>query len=155
MNSDLNSDSSLDEFPGYLIRRLHQIAVARFSGETEAHAVTPLQWAALRVAQARPGIDQSTLARDIALDTSTVAGVIDRLELRGLIQRKPSATDRRLRTLYLTKEGAALLARVSPTVVDVQHWLLSPLTPAEQRQFLQSLRKLVARDGDNGSTPEK
>lgn len=147
MALDLNPDSALGEFPGHMIRRLQQIVVARYAAETEPYGVTPLQWAALRAAQAKPGLDQSTLARDIVLDTSTVAGVIDRLEARGLITRKPSLHDRRVRTLYITEEGATLLAQVSPVVVDVQHWLMSPLTPQEREQFWHALRKLVDRGG--------
>jgi hypothetical protein len=95
MTPDLNPDSDIDQFPGFLIRRVHQIAVARFSAQTDGHQITPVQWAALRRVQAQPGIDQSALARGIALDTSTIAGVVERLELRGLLLRKPSPTDRR------------------------------------------------------------
>lgn len=145
MDEELTPDSPLEAFPGHLIRRLQQTIVARYTMVTEAHGVTPLQWAALRTAQDKPGIDQSTLARDIALDTSTVAGVIDRLEARGLIVRKPSAHDRRVRTLFITEQGLALLAQVSPLVVEVQNWLMAPLTAEERAQFWNVLRKLVER----------
>ena len=77
----------LDELPGHYIRRLHQIAVAIFLQETEAHGLTPVQFAALSKVGLTPGVDQRTLAGSIGLDTSTIAGVIDRLEARGLMQR--------------------------------------------------------------------
>lgn len=77
----------LGELPGHFIRRLHQIAVAIFLQETEAAGVTPVQYAALQAIANQPGVDQRTLARSIGLDTSTLAGVIDRLEARGLVQR--------------------------------------------------------------------
>jgi DNA-binding MarR family transcriptional regulator len=145
MDLDLRPDSPIDQFPGYLIRRLSQILLARFAVATEAYNVTPLQWAAMRAAQARPGMDQTTLAREIALDTSTLAGVVDRLEARGLLARRPSAQDRRLRTVFITDEGAALLALVSPVIVDVQRWLMDPLSAEEGEQFFNALRKLVDR----------
>lgn len=145
MDPDLRPESPIEQFPGYLIRRLQQILLARYAVETEAFGVTPLQWAALKTAQAKPGLDQSALARDIVLDTSTVAGVIDRLEARGLIARKASLQDRRVRTVYITKEGGALLAEVSPVAVDVQRWLMEPLDAQEREQFLKMLRKLVDR----------
>ncbi|MDB5899447.1 MAG: transcriptional regulator, MarR family [Ramlibacter sp.] len=147
MDPDLRPDSPIEQFPGYLIRRLQQILVARYTAQTEDFGVTPLQWAALKTAQARPGLDQSTLARDMALDTSTVAGVIDRLEARGLITRKPSLQDRRVRTVFITEEGSALMAQASPVVVDVQNWLMEPLEAHERAQFLATLRKLVDRPG--------
>ena len=77
----------LDVLPGYLIRRLQQIAVAVFLQETEACNITPVQYAALQTVQRSPGIDQRSLARTIGFDTSTIGGVIDRLEARGLVQR--------------------------------------------------------------------
>jgi DNA-binding MarR family transcriptional regulator len=152
--NDLRPDSPMQQFPGYLIRRLQQILLARYTAETEPFNVTSLQWATMRAVQAKPGVDQSTLARDIALDTSTVAGVVDRLEARGLITRKPSAQDRRLRTLYITDEGTALLEQVSPVIVGVQRWLMEPLTPQEREQFWNVLAKLVDRPapGDGSST---
>ena len=68
--------------PGFHIRRLQQIAVALFLAETRELGLTPVQYAALQTVADQPGIDQRTLAEDIAFDTSTIAGVIDRLEMR-------------------------------------------------------------------------
>lgn len=142
-----NSPSShnLQQIPGHLFRRLHQIAVAKFSLEAEPFSLTPLQWAALDAIGRKPGVDQSTLSRDIALDTSTVAGVIYRLEARGLIKREASDADRRLRVLFLTDEGRDLLVRATPVVMEMQHWLLGPLSSKEQSQFMELMLKLVNR----------
>ena len=92
----------LESLPGHYIRRLQQIAVAVFLQETEVHGVTPVQYAALQTVGNLPGIDQRTLARTIGFDTSTIAGVIDRLEARGLLLRSASPEDRRVRLLSLT-----------------------------------------------------
>ncbi|MDR7096024.1 MarR family winged helix-turn-helix transcriptional regulator [Hydrogenophaga laconesensis] len=137
--------NSLQQIPGHLFRRLHQIAVAKFSLESEPFGLTPLQWAALDAIERKPGVDQSALSRDIALDTSTVAGVIYRLEARGLIKREASATDRRLRVLFLTDEGRDLLVRATPVVMEMQHWLLDPLNAQEQSQFMELMLRLVNR----------
>src|SRR5437016_12301870 len=90
-----------ESLPGHYIRRLQQIAVAIFLQETEAHGVTPVQYAGLQAVRKAPGIDQRTLARAIGLDTSTIAGVVDRLEARGLMQRTVSPDDKRVRLLTL------------------------------------------------------
>src|SRR5689334_10451806 len=95
----------LETLPGHYIRRLQQIAVAVFLQETEAHGLTPVQYAALNQVARTPGIDQRTLARSVGQDTSTIAGVIDRLESRGLMQRQSSPDDRRVRLLALTQAG--------------------------------------------------
>ncbi|MDE2082656.1 MAG: MarR family transcriptional regulator [Burkholderiales bacterium] len=133
----------LEEQPGHLIRRLQQIAVALFLEETQPYGITPVQYAALQAAQRQPGLDQRTLAGAIGLDTSTIAGVIDRLERRGLIERRASPTDRRVRLLLPTAAGQTLLAQVVPGMLKAQRRILAPLPAAQRAQFLALLKTLV------------
>lgn len=146
---------SLDALPGYHIRRLQQIAVAVFLQETESLGVTPVQYGALQTVADAPGIDQRTLARTIGLDTSTIAGVIDRLEARGLMQRSASPDDRRVRLLSLTPDGHALLAASRPSVLSAQERLLEPLPPGERREFMRMLRVLVTANNDLSRAPSE
>lgn len=142
------SDTSLEaleQLPGYLFRRLHQTAVAKFMVEAEKFGITPVQWAILFAVHKTPGLDQSMLSREIALDASTVGSVLDRLESRQFIRREIAAHDRRLKILFLTEDGNQLLTQASPVVLDMQDWLLSPLTPKERVQFTQWMLKLINR----------
>ena len=139
---------ALEEQPGYYIRRLQQIAVAIFLEETQAHGITPVQYAALYAAMQQPGLDQRTLASSIGFDTSTIGGVIDRLEKRGLIERQASPTDRRVRLLQVTPEGEALLGEVIPAMLKAQQRILAPLPAAARPQFLAMLKTVV--DANNG-----
>ena len=145
MSMAAKGEVRLDEMPGHLFRRLHQLAVARFSAEMDQAGLTPIQWATLMTTSQRPGLDQSTLSREIHIDTSTVAGVLDRLETRGLIQRKPSPDDRRLRLLYLTEEGESLLEQATVAVVNMQEWLVEPLSKSERKVFMQLMLKVLHR----------
>jgi DNA-binding MarR family transcriptional regulator len=139
---------ALEEQPGYYIRRLQQIAVAIFLEETQPQGITPVQYAALFATQQQPGLDQRTLASTIGFDTSTIGGVIDRLEKRGLIERQASPTDRRVRLLQVTPTGQAMLDEVIPAMLKAQQRILAPL-PADQRpQFLAMLKTVV--DANNG-----
>ena len=142
--SFLSPPLTLDGLPGHDIRRLHQISVAIFMQETEAFGVTPVQYAALQAVGHQPGMDQRTLARTIGFDTSTIAGVIDRLESRGLMQRNASAQDRRVRLLTLTEAGVALLAALVPAMLQAQQRILSPLPEAERGEFMRMLAVLIA-----------
>ena len=142
--SFLSPPLTLDGLPGHDIRRLHQISVAIFMQETEAFGVTPVQYAALQAVGLQPGMDQRTLARTIGFDTSTIAGVIDRLEARGLMQRNASAQDRRVRLLTLTAAGVALLAALGPAMLQAQQRILSPLPEAERGEFMRMLAVLIA-----------
>lgn len=143
-----NKAAVLEEQPGYFIRRLQQIAVAIFLEETQAHGITPVQYAALYAAQRQPGLDQRTLAATIGFDTSTIGGVIDRLEKRGLIERQASATDRRVRLLQVTDAGAALIDEVIPAMLKAQQRILEPLPAADRPRFLAMLKTVV--EANNG-----
>ena len=142
--SFLSPPLTLDGLPGHDIRRLHQISVAIFMQETEAFGVTPVQYAALQAVGHQPGMDQRTLARTIGFDTSTIAGVIDRLEARGLMQRNASAQDRRVRLLTLTAAGGTLLAALVPAMLQAQQRILSALPEAERGEFMRMLAVLIA-----------
>ncbi len=143
----------LDTLPGHYIRRLQQIAVAIFLQETEAHGVTPVQYAALQAVRRTPGVDQRSMARSIGLDTSTIAGVVDRLESRGLMQRSASPDDRRVRLLRLTAEGDTLLDAIEPDMLRAQDRILEPLPPAERGEFMRMLRQLVTANNDASRAP--
>ncbi len=145
----------LGALPGHHIRRLHQIAVALFLQETEAHGVTPVQFAALQAVANEPGIDQRTLAGRIGFDTSTIAGVIDRLETRGLLRRQVSPDDRRVRQLALTPEGEALLHAVQPGMQAAQVRILAPLPRAERAEFMRMLQVLVEANNELSRAPSE
>jgi DNA-binding MarR family transcriptional regulator len=144
-----------DTLPGFYIRRLQHIAVAIFLQETEAHGVTPVQYAGLRAVAATPGIDQRTLARSIGLDTSTIAGVIDRLEARGLMQRNASPDDRRVRLLSLTPEGEAVLEAIGPDILRAQERILKPLPKRDRAEFMRMLRVLVTANNESSRAPSE
>lgn len=143
----------LEGAPGHYIRRLQQIAVAIFLQETEPTGVTPVQYAALQTVSTSPGIDQRTLARSIGFDTSTIAGVIDRLEARGLLQRNASPEDRRVRLLTTTPEGQALLGAVIPGMLRAQERMLAPLPENQRAEFMRMLRVLVSANNDLSRAP--
>lgn len=133
----------LDQLPGHLIRRLQQIAVAIFLQESEGLGITPVQYAAMQAIDDTPGLDQRTLSRTIGFDTSTIGGVIDRLEARGLLTRNTVAEDRRVRRLTLTPDGQALLAAVVPGMLRAQVRILEPLPENQRPDFLRMLALLV------------
>lgn len=140
---------ALDDLPGHLIRRLHQIAVSAFTSRLEAAGsdLTPVQYAALHTLALNPGVDQATLAGLIAYDKVTIGGVLSRLEARGLVERGVSATDRRSRTLRITPQGEHTLEQISGPVLKAQGDMLRGLSEAETETFMRLLRK--ATDAGN------
>lgn len=155
MESTRSQAVQLDAQPGHAIRRLHQISVGIFHQETEDLNVTPVQYAILQTVRDQPGCDQRTLAGRIALDTSTTAGVVDRLEARGLLRRRVSPEDRRVRLLALTPAGELLLAQTLPGMERTQERILEPLNPEQRQQFMALLLQLVTENNDLSRAPGK
>ena len=133
----------LENYPGFHIRRLQQIAVAVFMEETQEWGVTPVQYGALSAVSRRPGVDQRTLARLIGYDTSTIGSVIDRLQARELVVRRSSPTDRRVWLLYPTDEGRSLLMQAESSVLRAQERMLDPLPEDKRAQFMELLSCLT------------
>ncbi len=132
---------------GHLIRRLHQVSTQVFATGTQAAGfkLTPVQFAAMDAIQANPGVDQAGVAALISYDRATIGGVIDRLEKKGLLLRQVSASDRRAREVRLTDEGQRMIAKLTPVVAALQDDILTGLTDAEKKQFLELATKAMSR----------
>ena len=139
--------------PGYLFRRMQQIAVALFIEECKAFELTPVQYAALIAIHTHPGIDATRLSAVIAFDRSTLGSVIERLESKKLIDRKPSGEDKRVKLLYLTKAGVAILREIMPSVEKAQARMLQPLKPADRKVLLSLLTQLVDLNNEASRVP--
>jgi MarR family transcriptional regulator, lower aerobic nicotinate degradation pathway regulator len=139
--------------PGYLFRRMQQIAVAIFMEECRSFDLTPVQYAALIAIHTHPGIDATRLSAVIAFDRSTLGNVIERLETKKLIERKPSAEDKRVKLLYLTKAGATLLRDITPSVDRAQARMLQPLRPADRKALMALLSQLVDLNNEASRVP--
>lgn len=139
--------------PGYLFRRMQQIAVAIFVEECRAFDLTPVQYAALVAIHTHPGIDATRLSAVIAFDRSTLGNVIERLEAKKLIERKPSAGDKRVKLLHLTRSGAALLRDIAPAVAQAQIRMLQPLKAADRKALMALLSQLVDLNNEASRVP--
>lgn len=152
---DTSDAIDIDQQPGHVIRRLHQISVGIFLQEVGELGVTPVQYAALQVVGNQPGTDQRTLSRTIALDASTTGGVVDRLEARGWLERRLSPEDRRARRLFLTPAGQQALADTVPAMLRTQDQILAPLTPRQRTEFMRLLQVLVTQNNDLSRAPSE
>jgi DNA-binding MarR family transcriptional regulator len=146
----------MDEFstmPGHLIRRVHQISTALFAEECAGLELTAVQYAALAAIGAHPGVDATRLSTLIAFDRSTIGDVLERLEIKGWIERGASPLDRRVKLVSLSREGRQLLRRALPAVRRVQKRLLLPLPPADQAVFLRVLGMVASHYNEDVPAP--
>lgn len=140
----------LDQRPGFLIRRLHQIHVALFQKRCAAFEITPLQYSLLSALAKRGTADQTTLAADVALDRTTTTGALKRLQLRKFVERSVHHRDRRAQNCRLTAAGAALLRRMESSARAAHLETLADLSKADQKRFITMMRRIVAASSDQG-----
>jgi len=139
--------------PGYLFRRIQQIAVAIFVEECKTYDLTPVQYAALVAIQNHPGIDATRLSAVIAFDRSTLGNVIERLEAKRYVTRRSGREDKRVKLLYLTKAGSGLLRKIMPSVDRAQARMLQPLKPADRKTLMALLSQLVDLNNEASRVP--
>src|SRR6266478_340211 len=139
--------------PGYLFRRMQQIAVAIFMEECKAFDLTPVQYASLVAIRTHPGIDATRLSAVIAFDRSTLGSVIERLEAKSYVERKPAREDKRVKLLHLTRTGAALLRDIMPLVERAQARMLQPLKPADRKTLQVLMAQLVDLNNEASRVP--
>lgn len=133
----------LPELVGYNLRRAQLRVFQDFAATVGAHNITPGQFGVLTIIAANPGLNQSELGAAMGVDRSTVVAVIDRLEERELVQRRPAPNDRRSYALGLTTKGTDLLARLEPMVRAHESRIAAGLAPAELRELIRLLRKMA------------
>lgn len=108
-------------------------------------ALSPPQLFALRSLEPDEPAPMSRLAGVLRCDASNVTGIVDRLEDRGLVERRPAPHDRRIKHLVLTDAGVELRARIAGRM-DRPPAGFEALSVAEQR----TLRDLLAKVADAG-----
>jgi len=127
---------------GYRLRLAQQAVFRDYAASVGE--VSPGRVGILLLVESNPGVTQSRLARAVHLDRSTMVGVIDKLEERGLIERR-RGEDRRTNGLWLTRSGRSLLARMKQRIEQHERRFAARLTPAERGQLVALLEKLSGK----------
>jgi DNA-binding MarR family transcriptional regulator len=126
---------------GVLVMRLGRALLAAERPVLAAHDVSMWGYAVLSALADEPMRTQAALARAIGADKTRIIGTLDELQERALIEREPDPGDRRVRLLRLTPAGRDLHASVRTAIRTVEEQLLTGVTPAEKRAFLNVLQR--------------
>src|ERR1041384_312681 len=131
------------------VRRAWQLLVKFFFAQREhlpaageAFELSPVQCHALHLIEPDRPIAMGRLASTLGCGASNVTGLVDRLEARGLVQRQPSADDRRVKVLQLTPTGSRLRAQLLNRMATGA-CRLSSLSPGDRRALVRILEALV------------
>jgi DNA-binding MarR family transcriptional regulator len=129
--------------PAYLIRRLQMISTAVMAETFEDEDMALPQWAVLTIIDNHPEIDQSRLAETVSMDKTNAGRLVDQLEAKGLIERIPNGSDRRVWMLRCTSLGRKTRKQLLPRALDAQKALLSCLQPAHRELFIDLMSQIV------------
>ena len=138
---------ALSHVVGYQLRWAHGLFVshwlATFRGSETP--ITPMQGGMLVLVDENPGLTQIELARALGVEGSTLVQSLNRLEKLGYLRRYRPPHDHRAYALHLTRLGKQAVAAVHRFVPEHEGALLADLTAEERCQFLDFLRRIVAR----------
>jgi DNA-binding MarR family transcriptional regulator len=132
--------------PVALARRFMQICTSAAAEVTSEAELTPQEFAVLAYVNrvvGEPDIDQSDLAARLGIDHAHTSLLMDRLERRGLLERRVNGEDRRARLVRLTSRGEKLHARLYPKAFELQNRILEVLEPAEREVLLDLLVRVI------------
>ena len=125
-----------------LMQRLFGPQRKRFMALAAEHELSPPQLGALKALHPGRPLAMSELAGILGCDNSNVTGIVDRLEYRGLVERRPAEHDRRVKLLALTEAGRELRDELGDRLHAPPEALAS-LTVADQRALRDTLARAL------------
>lgn len=141
VNGDVPEE--LQPYTGFLIRRAQQLHLDVWS-DAAFNNVTGIQFGVLTLIERHPELDQKTLGKHLALDRSTIADLVARLERQGYINRSSDTVDARRRLLTITPAGLEALERLRPHAAEVDQKITKPLSETEREELRRLLGVLIA-----------
>lgn len=125
------------------IARLIRAEMDRRTGEAGL-GLTPGDGRTLSHTARAGDIRQNVLAERMAVEAMTLSLALDRLETRGLIERRQDPDDRRAKCVDLTAAGEAMLADIQLVVAGLLADASKGIAPADWRRFLDTLKQVRA-----------
>ncbi len=96
----------------FLLHDVARLMRTRADQHARRYGMTRAQWVILSWLERQSGISQNDLAGLVEVEPITVCRLVDRLEARGLVERRSDPKDRRVRRLHLTPEAKPMLDEI-------------------------------------------
>ncbi len=125
--------------PIFLLHDVARIMRTRFDQWARAYGMTRAQGVILVRLERQPGISQNEMASICEVEPITVGRLVDRLEARGLIERRPDPSDRRVRRLHLLPAAKSVLADIQIYKAELTNMLTDGLPPGAMEGMVDVL----------------
>ena len=143
---DKGRDKGKDQ-PAFLLAQVGAYAATQFAERLGALQLSPPDVGILRLLRVAPGISQQELLARLQIHPSRLVAILDNLEKRTLVERKPNPQDRRLYSLHLTKDGGEILEQIGKVAREHQDALLSTLNGDERAKLTELLHRIADAQG--------
>lgn len=135
----------MHDFRRDLMFLLHDVArLIRVDADkrARAHGMTRAQWAILIWLDRQPGLSQKELSEILDVEPITVARLIDRLESRGMVERRPDPKDRRIWRLHLCSPAFGMLGEIDRQREAMRAYVTAGLDDATIDTMTEALLKM-------------
>lgn len=127
----------------FLLAQLGNHAATKFAERLEPLGFAPHHAGIFRILAQDPGLSQQDLAKTLSMHASRLVGLLDELQQRGLVERRPSERDRRLYALHLTSDGERALRRIGEAAREHHQALMAGLSADQQNQLTDMLEIIL------------
>ena len=137
----------MDEFHRDLLFLLHDVArLLRVDADKRArqHGMTRAQWAILIWLERQPGISQKELSEILEVEPISVARLIDRLQARGMVERRPDPRDRRIWRLHLLDPARDVLQEIDCQRADMTRIVTAGIEEESIETMTEALIRMKA-----------
>jgi MarR family transcriptional regulator for hemolysin len=129
---------------GFLMHDVARLLRKRFEQRAASLGFTRSQWQVLVHLAKNEGIHQAGLADIIEVEPITLTRILDKLEARGLVERRQHPTDRRIWLLYLTPDAHPSLSLLRVIGETTRREALAGLSVTDQDRLVQGLTTMKA-----------
>lgn len=137
----------------FLVSRLGFEVSGQLAAGLAPLGIEPRDFGLLRAIAQTEGESQRSIGQALSIPPSRMVTLIDDLERRRLVRRRPHPSDRRAHALYLTPAGKRLLDKAAAVAMRVEMTLCAGLAPAEREELLGLLGRLAAGAAPPGVHP--
>jgi DNA-binding MarR family transcriptional regulator len=133
--------------PAFLLAQLGAHAASQFAERLKVLDLAPADAGILRLLRIASGLSQQELAVKLKIHPSRLVAILDNLEKRGCLERRPNPDDRRLYSLHLTERGEEVLGRIGKVAREHQGALLAALSDDERAALGSLLIRIADQQG--------
>ena len=127
-----------------LLKRAQLLLTETYGPALASHVIDGRELAVLTALAEHGPVSQQHVSREFGIDRTTMVALVDALEDKGLVERRPHPHDRRKNMLELTDEGREVFRRATPAVDEAEHRFLEPLTDSDIEGLKSALRILIS-----------